>query len=121
MRKGEAEEGGAIKRVIGLLEDMLKTEPPSETHEKLARERLKVARGLLEIKYKRKLTPDDVEAAMRVVCWEDLAGCCAPAKNCMFFLAACEALRLDPEEVYKAKSVAVRNLLRAKKRLPLYY
>jgi len=123
--KGEAEERRALERLIELaiemLEEALKTPAPSETHEKIARERLAALKRAKEVRDKERLTPEDVEAAMKIVCWEDLAGCCAPKKNCMFFLAACEALRLDPEEVHRVKSAAVRNLLRAKGRLPLHH
>ena len=49
------------------------------------------------------LTTDDVHRAMTVLCWGNLAGCCSPAKECSFHLAVCDALGLDPEEIWSAK------------------
>ena len=71
---------------------------------------------LHKIKNKRvegdKLTADDVQRAMNLLCWGSLAGCCAPPKDCPFHLAVCDALGLDPKEVWEAKKRAVDELCR---------
>jgi len=62
---------------------------------------------LEKIKNKRldgeKLTEDDVEQAMRVLCWNSFAGCCSPAKDCPWNAAVSDALGVDYKELYEAK------------------
>ncbi len=49
--------------------------------------------------------------ALSLLCWGDLAGCCAPSKGCTTHLAVCEFLGVDPEEVFSAKVKAVRKVM----------
>ena len=71
---------------------------------------------LKKIKNKRvrgeKLTEDDVQRAMNLLCWGSFAGCCAPPKDCPIHLAVCDALGLDPNEVWEAKKRAVDEYCR---------
>lgn len=70
---------------------------------------------LKEIKNRRvggkQLTEDDVQRAMSLLCWGSFAGCCAPAKGCKFHLAVCDALGLDPGEIWEAKRKAVEGMV----------
>ena len=81
-----------------------------------AKRKLDLLIDLQKIKNKRvrceKLTGDDIQRAMNFLCWGSFAGCCAPAKGCPFHLAVCDALGLDPKEVWEAKRRAVDELCR---------
>lgn len=56
-------------------------------------------------------TEKEKARALSLLCWGDLAGCCAPGKGCTTHLAVCEFLGVDPEEVYSVKVNAVKKVL----------
>ena len=72
-----------------------------------AARKLNLLISLKQIKNKRlkgeKLTEKDIQRAMNLLCWSNLAGCCAPAKDCPFHKAVCDTLGLNPEDVWKEK------------------
>ena len=71
---------------------------------------------LQKIKNKRlkgkQLTNDDIHRAMNLLCWNNFAGCCAPAKGCPWNGAVSDALGIDYEELYEAKRKAVEKHLK---------
>ena len=70
---------------------------------------------LQRIKVKRlkgeRLTDDEIQRAMNLLCWNSYAGCCAPEKGCPWNIAVSDALGIDYEELYEEKKKAVRNYL----------
>jgi len=79
------------------------------------RRKLEVARKVKEITEKRlrgeEITAEDVGMAMKLTCWGSFAGCCSYEKRCPFYYAACEAIGVSPEALYKAKDMFVQTLL----------
>jgi len=67
---------------------------------------------LQKIKNKRlngeRLTDDDIQRAMNLLCWGNFAGCCSPMKVCPWNNAVSDTLGIDYKELYEAK----RNLMR---------
>lgn len=78
-------------------------------------EKLGLLIRLKQLKEKRlagqKLTVDEVKEVLKIVCWKDLAGCCAPEKQCPWSMSACEALGVDPNEVYDVKRQSIQKFL----------
>lgn len=70
---------------------------------------------LQKIKNKRlkgeQLTDDEIQRAMNLLCWNNFAGCCAPAKECPWNRAVSDALGVDYKELYEAKKKTVRRKL----------
>ena len=68
---------------------------------------------LQKIKNKRlngeNLTDDDVARAMNLLCWNDFAGCCSPARNCSWNNAVSDALGINYEELYEEKKKTVEK------------
>ena len=60
------------------------------------------------------ISKDQVEKALEATCHGHFAGCCGPEKECPIQLTVCEALGLDPEELYQVKKNAVDAWLRGK-------
>jgi len=110
-----------VEDVVRMIEEALESPEIGDDVKEILRRKLVGLKALIEVRRARRLTPEQVKEAQSVTCWGDLAGCCAPAKGCPYMLAACDALGLDPDEVFEAKSAAVRNLLRRKPRLPLHF
>jgi len=61
-----------------------------------------------------KISRNQAEKAMEVTCYGHFAGCCGPEKGCPMQLSVCEALGLDPEELFQVKKDAVDAWLRGK-------
>jgi len=61
-----------------------------------------------------KISPDQAQKAMEVTCYRHLAGCCGPEKGCPIHLSVCEALGVDPVELFQVKKDAVDAWLRRK-------
>lgn len=59
-----------------------------------------------------KISKNQIDKAMEVTCYGHLAGCCGPEKGCPMQLSVCEALRLDPEELFQFKKDTVDAWLR---------
>ena len=62
--------------------------------------------GLIEIREKRKkgkLTKEDVQRALNLLCWGSFAGCCSPVKECPWNMAVSEALGIDYKKLYEEK------------------
>ena len=70
---------------------------------------------LQRIKVKRlkgeRLTDDEIQRALNLLCWNSYAGCCAPAKDCPWNKAVSDALGIDYEDLYEEKEKAVRIFL----------
>lgn len=83
---------------------------------KVEEENLEKILHLRKLKEKRlaekKLTDKEVNEAMRVLCWENFAGCCAPKKGCPLHLAVCDALGLNPKKLYEVKKRAVAQYVK---------
>jgi len=62
------------------------------------------------------ISEDQAEKAMEVTCYGHLAGCCGSEKECHTQLAVCEALGLDPVELYQVKKDAVDAWMRRMKK-----
>lgn len=78
-------------------------------------EKLGLLIRLKQLKEKRlagqKLTVDEVKEVLKILCWKDLAGCCAPEKECPWHFAACDVLGVDPAKLYEAKTKIVLEFL----------
>jgi len=61
-----------------------------------------------------KISKDQVEKVLEATCHGHFAGCCGPEKRCPTQLSVCEALGLDPVELYQVKKDAVDAWLRRK-------
>jgi len=61
-----------------------------------------------------KISKDQADKSMEVTCHGHLAGCCGPEKGCPIQLCVCEALGLDPIELFQVKKDAVDAWLREK-------
>jgi len=57
---------------------------------------------------------EEIDKAMAVTCYGHFAGCCGPEKACPVHLAVCEALKLDPVELFQFKKDAVDTWLKEK-------
>lgn len=68
---------------------------------------LEAYRYLKKLSEADKISPDQAEKAMGVTCYGHFAGCCGPEKRCPTQLSVCEALGLDPEELFQVKKNAV--------------
>ena len=58
-----------------------------------------------------KLTNDEIHEAMKLLCWNNFAGCCSPAKECPWNRAVSDALGVDYKELYEAKKKVIREYL----------
>ena len=81
-----------------------------------AKKKLDLLIRMKEIKDKRlrgeKLTWEEVREVMDILCWESLAGCCSPVKECPWHLAACDVLGIDPAEFWETKDNVADDFLR---------
>jgi len=81
-----------------------------------AKKKLDLLIELQKIKNKRvkgeRLTDDDIQRAMNLLCWGNFAGCCSPAKGCPWNNAVSDTLGIDYKELYKAKRKMVREELK---------
>ena len=70
---------------------------------------------LQRIKVKRlkgeRLTDDEIQRALNLLCWNSYAGCCAPAKGCVWNVAVSDALGVDYRDLYEEKIKAGRRYL----------
>lgn len=71
---------------------------------------------LQKIKNKRlkgeKLSEEDIRKAQGLLCWGNFAGCCSWVKDCPWHKSVCDALGIDPKELYDAKKKAVEKHLK---------
>ena len=71
---------------------------------------------LQKIKVKRlngeRLTEEDVQKSLNLLCYNDFAGCCAPWKDCPWHRSVCDALGVDPKELYDIKKNAIGKMIR---------
>lgn len=105
-----------IDGMVGNLEKMI------EGLKKVAEEKRKEAKsyeGVLQgfqwlktLKDKDNVSWEDVERAMKLTCYNHFAGCCGPSKKCPYQFSICEALGVDPEELYEVKRRAVDKWLK---------
>ena len=105
----EKDEPSIIDRVIEQLE--------KELEERL-KEGLKEIEGyryLKKLPEADKISKDQADKAMEVTCYGHLAGCCGPEKGCSTHLSVCEALGLDPVELFQVKKDAVDAWLKERK------
>ncbi|GAH02773.1 unnamed protein product [marine sediment metagenome] len=79
------------------------------------RKALETYRYLKKISEADKIPKDQADKAMEVTCYGHLAGCCGPEKECPTQLAVCEALGLDPVELFQVKKDAVDAWLKEEK------
>jgi len=81
----------------------------------IAKEKLDKLIRLKALKQKRlngeDLTDSEVQEAMNILCWKNLAGCCAPEKECPWQMAVCESLGIHSSELYEIKKKAVEDYL----------
>ena len=61
-----------------------------------------------------KITKEQADKAMSLTCYGHFAGCCGPEKGCPIHLSVCEALGVDPNELYQVKKDAVDAWLKEK-------
>jgi len=70
---------------------------------------------LQKIKNKRlkgeKLSGDEVQRCMNLLCWGNYAGCCAPTKGCVWNAAVSDALGIDYKELYEEKKKTLESFL----------
>lgn len=78
------------------------------------RKEIEAYRYLKKLSEADKISEDQAEKAMEVTCYGHFAGCCGPEKGCPTQLAVCEALGLNPEELFQVKKDAVDAWLRRK-------
>ncbi|GAH85925.1 unnamed protein product [marine sediment metagenome] len=78
------------------------------------RKELEAYRYLKKLSEADKISKDQAEKAMEATCYGHFAGCCGPEKGCPTQLSVCEALGLDPVELYQVKKDAVDAWLRGK-------
>jgi hypothetical protein len=98
----------AIFQVKAMVENTI---GQAEAHQ----EKLALLIRVKQLKEKRlsgqKLTAEEVNEVLKIVCWKNLAGCCAPEKECPWQMAACEAVGVDPVKLYEAKTEIVKRFL----------
>ena len=58
-----------------------------------------------------RLSEDDVQRALNLLCYNDFAGCCDPSKGCPWNNAVSDALGIDYEKLYEEKRETVRKYL----------
>ena len=58
-----------------------------------------------------RLSDDDVQRVLNLLCYNDFAGCCSPSKDCPWNNAVSDALGIDYKELYEGKKIAVRKYL----------
>lgn len=78
------------------------------------RKELEAYRYLKKLSETGKITKYQADKAMKVTCYGHFAGCCGPEKACPTQLSVCEALGVDPEELFQVKKDAVDAWLRRK-------
>ena len=61
-----------------------------------------------------KISKEQAEKAMEVTCYGHFAGCCGPEKACPIHLSVCEALGVNPNELFQVKKDAVDAWLKEK-------
>lgn len=80
-----------------------------------AKKKLDKLLELQKLKEKRldgeQLTEQEIREAMKLLCWNNYAGCCAPYKECPWNNAVSDALGIDYEQLYKVKKWAVEEFL----------
>ena len=85
------------------------------TSAQTAKKKLDQLIDLQRIKVKRlkgeRLTDDEIQRALNLLCWNSYAGCCAPARNCPWNVAVSDALGVDYRDLYEEKMKAVRKYL----------
>lgn len=63
-----------------------------------------------------KLSEDDIQTALNLLCWKGFAGCCSPEKYCPWNNVVSEVLGVDYQELYEVKknstSVFLKNNMR---------
>lgn len=107
-----------IREILEDLERFLSSEEVSEELRKRIEEKMRVAReNCIPIAKKRErgemLTLEDVEKAMEITCWLNIAYCCGLYKKCPWRDIALAALGIEKEE-YEQKERWVYTLLRRK-------
>ena len=70
---------------------------------------LEKIKALRAINNKKELTKSDIQEAMSITCYGNLAGCCGPEKECPTQLAVCEALGIDPHALFDIKRARVNS------------
>jgi len=78
------------------------------------RKEIEAYRYLKKLSEADKISEDQVDKAMEVTCYGHFAGCCGPEKGCPTQLSVCEALGLDPVELFQVKKDAVDAWLKRK-------
>jgi len=78
------------------------------------RKEIEAYRYLKKLSEGGKITKYQADKAMEVTCYGHFAGCCGPEKGCPTQLSVCEALGVDPEELFQVKKDAVDAWLRGK-------
>ena len=82
---------------------------------KAAKKKLDQLIELQKIKNKRlngeDLTENEVQRVLNLLCYNDFAGCCSPAKKCPWNNAVSDALGVDYKELYEEKRETVRKYL----------
>ena len=78
-----------------------------------AKKKLDLLVELQKIKNKRLNGEDltEVQRALNLLCYNDFAGCCSPAKECPWNNAVSDALGVDYKELYEEKRETVRKYL----------
>ena len=98
----ETEKAKIIDRMIEQLENGVEE----------SRKEIETYRYLKKLFEADKISKDQADKAMEVTCYGHFAGCCGPEKGCPMQLAVCEALGVDPTELFKVKKDAVDAWLR---------
>lgn len=58
-----------------------------------------------------KLTLEELEEVLSLLCWGSLAGCCDPVKECPWNMSVCEVLGIDPYKLYEVKKKSIDEFL----------
>jgi len=61
-----------------------------------------------------RISKEQADKAMEVTCYGHFAGCCGPEKGCPIHLSVCEALGVEPVELFQVKKYAVDAWLKEK-------
>lgn len=100
----EFEKASIIDRMIEELENGVEE----------GRKEIEAYRYLKKLSEADKISKEEAEKAMEVTCYGHFAGCCGPEKGCPTQLSVCEALGVNPVELFQVKKDAVDAWLRRK-------
>jgi len=100
-----------IDKTIEVFEKKVEAE---EKEAEFYRSVLEKLRWLRTLKESQKLNWKDVQEAMTLTCYDNLAFCCGPSKECPYQFSVLEALGIDPNDFAEFKVNAINKYLKKK-------